>query len=95
MSKDNQKPFRAGDTVRVSIDCCLVACDEHDGVVHLADVRPRTVPRIICELVRAATDAEREAMLRYWATRSEPSRTELARQQLSGLLNPISKGGAQ
>jgi hypothetical protein len=61
-----------------------LACDEHDGLVVPAGYPPCAAEASDCELVRAATDGERLAMLRG-AAMVPGTRGALARRQLEAV----------
>lgn len=75
--------FRAADHVRhrPTGEDWTLACDERDGMVMPAGYPPCAADAADCELVRAATDEERVAMLRG-AAMIRGTRGALAREQL-------------
>lgn len=81
----DRKPFRAGDVVfhGPSKEQWVLACDEDDGSVYPAGWPQSRVPAADCELVEAADDDARIAMLRQVAECGEvSSRGATARAQL-------------
>jgi hypothetical protein len=77
--------FRAGDTVRhaPSEEEWILACDEEGGRVSPCGWPETLAEAKDCELIAAATEEERLAMLKTWAHLSERDyRTRAARRQL-------------
>jgi hypothetical protein len=88
--------FRAGDTVRhrSSEEEWILACDEEQGRISPCGWPETLAEAKYCELIAAATEPERIAMLKTWHQQSESDhRTRAARRQLpsentEGLASP-------
>lgn len=79
-------PFRAGDIVnhRKSGENWLLACDEFDGYVMPSGWPESAEPANSCDLVKAATDEERVAMLEE-VSKSKGLRAARAKAQLDAI----------